>query len=168
MGLVGGRFQRESDREFYLYDVYGATQEQSACGNPYLFTGRRLDILSGGSLKIYHYRARAYDPATGRFLQTDPIGYPDSMNLYEYVYNNPANWVDPLGLVPWWEEVWIYTKVTFRHLPGAYWGTAMSGEQFSGLLGYSDGITGALNPFGGGTSFGAYGRYGEAYGTGKR
>lgn len=89
------------------------------------------------------------------------------MNLYEYVYNNPANWVDPLGLVPWWEEVWIYTKTTFRHLPGAYWGTAMSGEQFSALLGYSDGITGALNPFGEGTRFGAYGRYREAYGSGK-
>ncbi len=43
----------------------------------------------------------------------------------------------------------------------------MSGEQFSALLGYSDGITGALNPFGEGTSFGAYERYREAYGAGK-
>ena len=51
IGLVGGRFQRESDREFYLYDVYGATEEQSACGNPYLFTGGRFDILADSFLK---------------------------------------------------------------------------------------------------------------------
>ena len=41
VGVVGARFGRESDREFYLYDVYGQPDTLPANGNPYLFTGRR-------------------------------------------------------------------------------------------------------------------------------
>lgn len=89
--------------ERYEYDIYGqvtiynATDTpiaESALGNPYLFTGRRLDGESGN----YEYRNRIYSPGLGRFLQTDPLGTADSYTRYAYTGNNPTNFVDPMGL----------------------------------------------------------------------
>jgi RHS repeat-associated protein len=48
-----------------------------------------------------YYRARYYDPNTGRFLSEDSVR---TVNLYEYVKSNPINLTDPFGLeptIPW-------------------------------------------------------------------
>ncbi len=73
-----------------LYD-----HKNSQVGNIFGFTGREFDAESD----LYYYRARYYNPASGRFLTADPIGFAGGdTNLYRYVKNNPINRTDPLGL----------------------------------------------------------------------
>ena len=78
--------------ESIKYDAYGAPSITQHNGNPptqnrFMFTGREYDSETG----FYYYRARYYDPVTGRFLQRDPNGYHDSMCLYQYCKANPIN-----------------------------------------------------------------------------
>lgn len=75
------------------YDAFG-NLETGANEAGYAFTGREWDPETG----LYYYRARYYDPTTGRFVSEDPLGFRAGPNFYAYVNNNPAVRVDPYGL----------------------------------------------------------------------
>ncbi len=92
--------------EYYEYDAYGNVTirnesgtviSTSAYGNRYLFQGREYDYTT----QLYHFRARWYDPETGRWLSNDPIGISGGLNLYAFCSNDPVNFVDPMGLDVW-------------------------------------------------------------------
>jgi RHS repeat-associated protein len=120
-GGVDERFTRVSSTETDNYltdamgstvaltDTTGVTQEQYSYGpygilsasgggsttNSYAYTGRETDGLG-----VDYYRARYYNPNTGRFLSEDPFGFGGGINLYAYTANSPTNWSDPFGYAP--------------------------------------------------------------------
>jgi RHS repeat-associated protein len=128
--------------ERYRYDAYGActvldadgsddSDNASDVGNPFLFTGRRLDsewggmqyrnrsrrgggrrraepeALSGARARSHAQRNRSYSTALGRFISRDPTGYLDGLSLYAYVAGQATLYGDPMGLGIWsgWIDV---------------------------------------------------------------
>lgn len=143
---------------FTIYNAFGSVL--SACPEPvegvsspsgvprtvanrFMFTGREYDPETGN----YYYRARFYNPQIGRFLSPDPLGYADSMNLYQYCGNNPINLIDPYG-----ENIWdtIITATNFTE--STLW---KEGTNFVAGMGdnLSFGITSKIREFTGSNSF---------------
>jgi len=61
---------------------------------PIGFAGGLYDVDTG----LVRFGLRDYDPSIGRWMAKDPIDFAGgSVNLYEYVLNDPVNWVDPEG-----------------------------------------------------------------------
>jgi RHS repeat-associated protein len=97
-------------REHVVYDSFGnrlsehdfdASGNAIASGNPaavdhlFGYTGREWD----DDVDLQYNRARWYDPAQGRWISKDPIGFAaGDVNQFRYVGNGPTNATDPSGL----------------------------------------------------------------------
>ncbi len=85
------------------FDAFGASVGTPSSLTRASFTGHERD----DDLGLIDMKGRVYDPLAGRFLSADPLMQDpfstQGLNQYSYVFNNPANYVDPSGLK--WEWV---------------------------------------------------------------
>lgn len=77
------------------FQIFGRTTVDSASivENNLRFPGQYHDEESG----LHYNWHRYYDPSTGRYISSDPIGLMGGLNTYAYVDSNPLRWIDPDG-----------------------------------------------------------------------
>ncbi len=90
----------------FRYDSFGNLRSSTGvegdreelAGGDFRFQGQWLSSRTD----LYHFRARDYDPESGRFVSRDSVELieyePESSNPYQFVYNNPYVYSDPTGM----------------------------------------------------------------------
>ncbi len=127
----------------YEYDPYGEPEINRAnpatvnpwAGPRFRYTGQTL--LAGAQL--YYYKARVYDPVYGHFLQTDPIGSKDDLDLYAYTGDDPVNKADPTGNQTLTQ--YVYSAPATVPTADTDWAEAVDMAAY-GLAAISDGLLG--------------------------
>ena len=64
---------------------------------PLRFPGQYFDAETGLHYNLHRY----YDPATGRYVTEDPIGFAGGLNFYLYANASPTKYIDATGEIPW-------------------------------------------------------------------
>lgn len=178
----------ESGREVWnaRYYPFGEMTTSGNAENTHGFTGKEWD----DEMNLNYVCMRYYDPEIGRFMSRDLIDKP-VYSTYAYCYNNPLNYIDPLGLDPieayltlrwhdrgeeWWLWQWMLNLYCIDWLPGIPkpgfgrdlddYGTVTPAPlepvvSASDWANFDSGVYGS--DFGGGTSYGSGTSYGGGY-----
>ncbi|AZR74112.1 hypothetical protein BBF96_12310 [Anoxybacter fermentans] len=82
----------------YRYDAFG--EVYAGVMEPYNHHGL-TEKFYDTKVKLYHFKARDYDPVTGQWIQRDRyrgrLSDPRTLHGYMYAYQNPVRFEDPLG-----------------------------------------------------------------------
>lgn len=92
-----GMMAWKSDLGPYGETILGEFQVTGNLDSALRFPGQYGDSESGLNYNYF----RDYDPSTGRYIQSDPIGLSGGLNTYGYVSGNPIMYSDPTGQCPW-------------------------------------------------------------------
>ncbi len=121
----------------YTYDPYGVPNTWGTVGTVprFRYTGQ----IAIPEAQLYYYKARIYDPGSGKFLQTDPVGYGPDLNWYAYVANDPVNHTDPAGT----DALWVTNPdgTTTLVIPVQYTGQGATPENVAAIVGRANSLT---------------------------
>lgn len=106
------------------HDPWHYARHYAAVLTPYLYAGRRYQASTG----MYFNRHRYYQPQSGRFISSDPLGFAGGNNLWGYANNSPAANTDPYGLIAagdmvdltWTGSGYSVGKATFTALDAGF------------------------------------------------
>lgn len=133
----------------YASNPFGEPEPSSMSGYELnlRFPGQYFDAESGLSYNVN----RDYEPATGRYTQSDPLGLLGGSTTFSYAGASPLAWIDPLGL--YCLKEWQIRGIAGAAVGGIVGGlagsetgpgaavTAAAGALLNGAAGVVDGLT---------------------------